>query len=323
MNPIQEVGRKGLDGSLGSVEFTYAAAATVGNKLVVKYMTTGNRNVTGITDNNGTTAFVQRGTTRVGDAGRIQWWEGPAAGANPGNNLTLTLSGTASDAIAVTVWELPAAATFVEELGQANPLTDTHASGTVTPTEADNVVLAGMVHTTGDFTLDADFTPVTLTDLGSTPDIFQAATRPQSAATAQEYNATSVDPEYSVISVITYNGVAGGGPAITNVVPNPFTDYQANVGIAGSGFGAVQGAGVVELGDNADHALANLVEQTVTSWADDAIAFTAVRGVLALGPLFLFVTNNAAQLSDGFAVTLNAPSGGAGRAIQQRIRRNL
>lgn len=63
----------------------------------------------------------------------------------------------------------------------------------------------------------------------------------------------------------------------------------------------------VELGDDETYGNGTLVEQTEVAWADDEITVTIVKGVLAVGSLFLFVTNADEQTSDGFPVTLEEP----------------
>ena len=47
------------------------------------------------------------------------------------------------------------------------------------------------------------------------------------------------------------------------------------------------------------------VAQTVTSWGDTAIDFTAVLGALTPGGLWLYVTNDSDDVSDGFPVTVH------------------
>lgn len=93
--------------------------------------------------------------------------------------------------------------------------------------------------------------------------------------------------------------------AVTAVDPTAFSDTDTGIDLTGTLFGASQGNGKVELGDNATYASANLEEQTVTSWSDTAITITAVLGTLTPGSLYLFVTNNSAAVSAGFAVTVH------------------
>lgn len=97
------------------------------------------------------------------------------------------------------------------------------------------------------------------------------------------------------------------GPNVTDVGGDEeFDDKDTGVVITGSGFEASQGTGKVEIGDNADYATANKVEQTVTGWGDTSITITADLGAQSPGAKWLFVTNDSAERNDpGFAVTLH------------------
>lgn len=321
----------GVGGNLpaGGNNFTLLdelTAVAAGDHIILLFMSSGSRNISSITDVDGETVFSQIGTTQVGPPGRVAAWHGVAAGASAGTELLITLSGNESEMVGVALFVVsgldPEATPQFN--GSSNTSVTNHNSGQVTPATATNFVAACMRRDAGDWTDDADFTQEEI--VGALAGRFIAAYREQSAATTQEYNATAADPESSAMAIVSFD--ADEAPPedeieITAVVPNPFTDYQANIGIAGVAFGAAQGAGMVELGDNATYGSANLVEQTVTAWADDSITFTAVRGDLPLGALYLFVTNNDAERAS-FPVTLQAPAGGSGgRAIQQRIRRNI
>lgn len=118
------------------------------------------------------------------------------------------------------------------------------------------------------------------------------------------------------------------GPTIITAVPDPMDDQEPGVVLSGNTFEAVQGAGIVEMGDSADHGTANLVLQTVTAWADDEITITAELGAQTPTGKFMFVTNDSAQLSPGFpfvmrreqAIALvaspNIPASGADTTFQ-------
>lgn len=97
------------------------------------------------------------------------------------------------------------------------------------------------------------------------------------------------------------------GVQITDVeTDEEYDDEDTGITITGSGFEATQGTGKVEMGDDADHATANKVEQTVTSWSDTAIDYTADLGTQSPGSKWIFVTNNSAEKNDpGFAVTVH------------------
>jgi hypothetical protein len=80
------------------------------------------------------------------------------------------------------------------------------------------------------------------------------------------------------------DGAAAGGVSITSVDP---LRYSESATITGTGFGASQGGGSVEIGG---------VAQTVTSWSDTAIEITVVRGGLNYASGYtLTVTNNATE----------------------------
>lgn len=93
------------------------------------------------------------------------------------------------------------------------------------------------------------------------------------------------------------------GPVIDSVTPSAVHDGTTVV-IAGENFGASQGTGKVEIGDDSDYAMANLEEATVSAWADDEITADIVQGGLANGPVWLFVTDDDGNTSAGFAMTL-------------------
>lgn len=106
---------------------------------------------------------------------------------------------------------------------------------------------------------------------------------------------TSQDPKL----VVTFTSIE-----ISSVTPSTFADGDTGVTIAGSGFGATQGTGKVELGDSSDYATATLVAQTVTAWADTSIDFTVVQGALPDGQVYVFVTSDAGDTTAGFAAAI-------------------
>lgn len=96
-------------------------------------------------------------------------------------------------------------------------------------------------------------------------------------------------------------------PIVTDVeTDEDFEDGDTAVTVTGTTFGATQGSGSVELGNNSDYAAATKQAQTVTTWGDTAIEITAVIGTLAPGGMWLFVTENGGTRNDpGFAVTVH------------------
>lgn len=109
-------------------------------------------------------------------------------------------------------------------------------------------------------------------------------------------------------------GVAA--PVITDVTPDTFADEDTGVVIDGTGFvdPCVNGC---ELGDNADHALANTWTQTVTDQTGSTqLEITIEAGDLANGTVYLFVQNEVGDWSDGFPVTLTGqPEGNRRRRV--------
>ncbi len=86
---------------------------------------------------------------------------------------------------------------------------------------------------------------------------------------------------------------------------NDIDDAQTGVVVAGFGFNAAQGTGLVEIGDSSDYATANKVTQTVTAWGDTSITITADLGSQAPGTKYLFVTDDDSNRSIGFAIAMH------------------
>jgi hypothetical protein len=110
------------------------------------------------------------------------------------------------------------------------------------------------------------------------------------------------EPFYGLVGVATAGETApassGAAPAdvtITDAGDEAFTAGETGVVIAGTNFGATQGAGKVWLSPTDNVAGAGRVQQTVTAWGDTSVTITVVRGALAfLTNLYLFVETNAA-----------------------------
>lgn len=98
---------------------------------------------------------------------------------------------------------------------------------------------------------------------------------------------------------------AAAGVSITSVDSDNTLNYtQTGVIIAGSGFGASQGAGSVQLrcADSIN------VTQTVTAWSATSITVTVVPGNCQYGDINLRVTDNSA-VSDDQPIVFTVPSG--------------
>lgn len=104
----------------------------------------------------------------------------------------------------------------------------------------------------------------------------------------------------------------GSTPTIDSVGPDDqdvVYDNELRVEIDGSGFGAVQGAGIVQLQDTAS-APTTEVAQTVRTWSDTLIVIDIDLGALVAGANFIAVTPDGG--SEGTrSVTVNADPGAA------------
>jgi hypothetical protein len=83
-------------------------------------------------------------------------------------------------------------------------------------------------------------------------------------------------------------------------------DGQLSTNINGSVFEASQGTGKVEFGNAATYgACTILIEQPISSWSDTQITLTKIRkGNLSYGTVYVYVTNDSAEQSDGHAFTI-------------------
>lgn len=92
-------------------------------------------------------------------------------------------------------------------------------------------------------------------------------------------------------------------PVVTSPTAGAVVAYLAALVLAGSNFGATQGAGAVTIGG---------VAQTETAWADTGATITSVaRGALGYGSQNLVASNNGGGTSSPIAVTLTPQSGWA------------
>ena len=100
---------------------------------------------------------------------------------------------------------------------------------------------------------------------------------------------------------------SAGGVAITAMGAGEFSDKDTGLTTTCTGAEAVQGTGKLEVSDNATYGSGNVVAQTVTSWADTSVGFTAVLGAMAPGtPRYGWLTNDSAERnSTGFQVQMH------------------
>jgi len=93
-------------------------------------------------------------------------------------------------------------------------------------------------------------------------------------------------------------------PVITDVEDELLGAAEADVLLDGLGFEATQGTGKLELSDNSVYATGTKVTQSIDSWSDDEIQFDVTIGALDEGALWLWVTTDGAELSNGYKVNV-------------------
>lgn len=118
------------------------------------------------------------------------------------------------------------------------------------------------------------------------------------------------------IATILYFRIGEGGSepeqvTIDSVSDLTLEDGQTGIEITGAAFGASQGSGKVIISPTDDVEDPDAVEQTVTSWGDTSITFTAVREDLPFGEtLYLFVINDDGDSNEsGEAISFVAARG--------------
>ena len=90
---------------------------------------------------------------------------------------------------------------------------------------------------------------------------------------------------------------------ITSISDATLTHGQTGVVIGGTTFGASQGTGRVVISPTDDIDDVNSVNQTITSWSDTSITFTADLDTFAFGTLYVFVENDDDESNaDGEAI---------------------
>lgn len=108
-----------------------------------------------------------------------------------------------------------------------------------------------------------------------------------SAVYSTSSGSLTVDPSWTTattnyaLAAATFAAASAAGLSISTVTPASFDDGHAGIVIAGSGFGASQGASTLTIGAQA---------QTVTAWSDTSITFTCVRGANSMGANTITVT---------------------------------
>ena len=193
---------------------TDLTAVTAGDRIIVIVHTDGTRTVSSITDSGTTSYAAVTDAAQNNDSGRTYIYEGIAAGADAGNTITVNLSGNDGSTTmvgAIVCTGMAADTTGTVGNGAVFDAATAHNSGSVTPGAADNIIVATMNRTNGDWTEDAAFTNVTITGGDATKVIRYLI---QASATASEYNATSADNEFSTMSIAAFSGASAGGTAV-------------------------------------------------------------------------------------------------------------
>jgi len=96
-------------------------------------------------------------------------------------------------------------------------------------------------------------------------------------------------------------------PVITDFGDEDHETGETNVILTGIDFETIQGAGQVLFAAESTWATTTTtVSQTINSWSDTSIDLTIVQGALALGTLYVYVTNNTGNTNaTGYAFTLS------------------
>lgn len=85
-------------------------------------------------------------------------------------------------------------------------------------------------------------------------------------------------------------------PRIANAGDELFYNGETNIIVTGSGFGSSQGSGSLAINSNSGGGGTNVV-QSITSWNNRSITFTATQGALTAGTNYLIVTTGAGLVS--------------------------
>jgi hypothetical protein len=163
-------------------------------------------------DDSGTTVYTIQGSASVGSAGAATIWKGIAAGGTGGQTVTIVLSDSENGDVSVCVSEWSGAnsdQSGATSNGSVNEDVTTHNSGSVTPPTAHNVVYVHMARTlAGTWTNDGAFTRFSTL---AASENYWVGYLIQTAATAQEWNSSNTDMNYSVIRIAAFAGAGGGG----------------------------------------------------------------------------------------------------------------
>ena len=263
--------------------------------------------------------WTKLGDAEAGNASAVRLTVFAKAGDGAENSVAVGLSGSPAYGSGGTVLVLPGGDSA--DLVDVSSTSTTQESGTditspsVVTTEADTLVLYCYCFdddVTSEASVDGDagfsgtlrgYEEIATPGNGLSVGVSTKTQAGIGATGACDWNTS--DNDAGVAFTIAFrSGVVG--PTITDVeTDEDFDDKDTGVTITGTTFEATKGTGKVELADSATYASANKIEQTTTSWGATAIDFTADLGTQSPGTKYIFVTNDSAQRSDGFAVTVH------------------
>jgi len=210
-------GTHAFSGGSTSTAVSLANPAVVGNHIVVGIKVSGNgvpRTISGIADDGGT-VFAPRGTrAHEATAGfTIDIWSGPATSTDAGANVVVTASGGLDAADNGRVIVLEVSGVEEDQSGAVSNHDETpndstsHTSGSVTPDNAADFVIALAGRTSGTYTEDTDFT-----EFGGAPNSgdreFFGYIENRESAISLEY--TSDANEFTAQMIVSLVGVSGG-----------------------------------------------------------------------------------------------------------------
>ena len=196
------------------------------------------------------------------------YYDVPDGTSSGSKTVTVTTSANSAD-ITWYAWELTGAATGAPEYGstsEASSAASTISRSGVTVSEGAACVAmvssASALVTTNSWTVLTERLENNETNYTSAVADASGLSAGTNTVTVT-WSGTNGTKLLGVISVAAAS--VGGALSITSVTPSTFDDGTTGIVVAGSGFGASQGASTLTIGGQA---------QTVTAWSDTSITFT-------------------------------------------------
>lgn len=186
--------------------YTYPTPPTAGNLLILGSVQN-TRTVSSAAGTSNTYTINGANTNNASAGYNASQWKVIASGSD--TTVTITLSGAnGSSDSTICFAEFSGAASDQSGStanGASNSTTTTHNSGSVTPPTADNVVVSTIYISGGTWTPDGAFTDVTTGQA-----IAKFAYKLQTAADAEEYNATTNVNRFTAMRVGAFAGASSG-----------------------------------------------------------------------------------------------------------------